>query len=169
MTRGRPPSVLITTNFTKGRSVGNNSHRHYYICKHCDNEREIEHRDNNLLDHLANRRACPNAPNDQYTAALRQLAGKRVQGARYRNPSTDELESAGAGEENVEREAVPNPAAMSEEAMGGEGQVQVARVKKRKTGPLDMFVDQPMTDAMQTEANRRWFRYEFIVYSRLRY
>lgn len=50
------------------------------MCVHCEDPEEIEGRDNRLLKHLANYKACPNLPQNIRSDAFTALQGKLKSG-----------------------------------------------------------------------------------------
>ena len=150
--RGRKYPAIITENFIVLAHVENKSNRKWWKCVHCADDSSfgarIEGRDNNLLNHLANPKRCPNAPGRVQNLARVALAAKGQPKAGV--PLPDETSHPTATSESA-----TSPTA---EPSQNPSDTSIKR-KRANTTSLEQFFDYPLTPEQEKCANIKLFRY----------
>ncbi|KAJ6547272.1 hypothetical protein B0H19DRAFT_854866, partial [Mycena capillaripes] len=116
-------------------------------CKYCGKDKDskgahIEGRDNKLPNHIADSRLCPHAPVSARAEAQRAMASKK--------PIIESTEDA--------TQASDSTTPIDVDAITSSGDPK-ARKKRKSPGTLDGYVDQPMTEAQKTTADRKLLRF----------
>lgn len=147
MPPGRPPSKFVQDHFKKGREVPNDSRRFYYHCLYCNDETEIQHRDNELATHITSSKACPNAPQRAREEGLRELLRKgKVSRDQVGQPLLLDAESS-----NNQKE--------SSAVAGNSVDAVIPSKKRRRRSPtLVGWVDVGLSERQIGEANLALFR-----------
>ena len=152
---GRPVHPFISENFTRVDKKDNQSNRWLYNCDFCDDDHtpgcNIKHQDNKLFNHIINSQACPNATPEARCQAQVILMGKgKIIASNSVLSSLNELGTS--------------------TAPGSEAQLKVTAVgKKRKAGgSMDHFVDRPLSEQEEADANVLFFRFEIMYLSYLK-
>lgn len=141
---GRPTNHFLSTHFTKLEKKSNKSNRYFWDCNYCSHAntagRQIEGRDNKLLLHIIDTKACPNAP-----VAVRQEARVNLMQKGHLGPGSGPILASPAS--SHDSNAVVGPS-------------EVTTVKKRKGGPgtLDHYVDHALSPQQKAEADVKFFR-----------
>ncbi|VDC01418.1 unnamed protein product [Peniophora sp. CBMAI 1063] len=160
----RQPPPVVLANFTRGEKLDNSSNHYYFSCNACSQEddspgRRIEHRDNALLEHLANK--CSKADSSRRRAALLAL---EQQGKHTKVKAPAKAKSSGSRQ-------VALAEGDNEDGHGVDGGEEVGQkrrrfeVRDRRIDELDGYIDVAMTEEEQRIGNILLFR--FIVHANL--
>lgn len=137
MAGGRSASKFVTKHFTFVRRMDNRSQRNIYHCNYCgDGGPQIENRDNRLAKHLIDPQSCPTATPQSRNEARQFMASQAP---------VAELQVSSTG--NSDNTTTP-PSAVGQ-----------AVPRKKRVTTLDGYVDHPLTEAQQQQANVKLLRY----------